>query len=222
MSYTKPISYSGLSTFKKCRRLWESQYILNEPKAKSKAADRGTLFHDLLEKFFRGTSPYPHSVPELARWRRFMEHLTTFNPVPEHELAVTVEWIPTDFESPDAYYRGKADLFHEDNDGETRCIYDWKSGRVYPDHVHQGRTYMALDAEKEYSRYQVKFVYLDHPLEVKVFNFTAEDRKQEIARLREDIEIVRSATTFDPSPSVDACKWCHLSWRKGGKCDKAP
>lgn len=221
MSYEKPISYSGLKVFKQCPRLWESRYLLKEKPPKSKAADRGTAMHDLLEKFFKGEIQFPHGDPTLNKWRRFMEYLTTFSPSAEMELAVKKDWSETTFDDPDAYYRGKADLSHEEDQGETLAVYDWKSGRIYDDHPEQGLTYISLTVKKEYARYRTKFVYLDLPLQVKNNEYTAEQRDQHIISLREDIEKVRTCEDFTPTPSPNACKWCHLSWRKGGRCKNA-
>lgn len=221
MSYEKPISYSGLKLFKQCPRLWESRYILKEKPPKSKAADRGTMMHDLLEKFFKGEIQFPHGDPTLNKWRRFMEYLTTFSPSAEMELAVKEDWSETTFDDPEAYYRGKADLSHEEDSGETLVTYDWKSGKIYEDHPEQGKTYMSLSVKKEYRTYRNKFVYLDLPLEVRVQEYTAQERVDHILVLRQEIEKVRTCEEFIPTPSQNACRWCHRSWRKGGDCKDA-
>jgi hypothetical protein len=219
MSYDKPVSYSGLKLYKKCPLKWKNQYIDGNREPPGKAAQRGTDLHTAIEEFFiRGTG-FPTDIMPLAPWRAYMEQLTLRSPSPELELAVNVEWEPVDFNDPTAYYRGVADLHYTDNG--VLHIYDWKSGRMYPEHEAQGRTYMALSPEVD--AYMVHFVYIDHPLTVITHMWNAEHRKKEIEDLRKDIEVLRLDTEYKPTPHHDTCKWCPLSWRKfGGTCRAAP
>lgn len=218
--YTKPISYSGLKLFKKCPRAWASRYIENIKPPTGKAAQRGTDLHAEIEQFFLRGTGYPDHLRPLKPWRQYMEALTLMNPTPEARLAVNERWEPTDFDDPEAYYRGLADLRYLDFPHSTLHIFDWKSGRVYPDHQEQGKTYMALSPE--YERYVTHFVYLDLPTEVISWSYTHNDRIQEIRQLKEDIEIIRTTEIYDPKPSRNGCRYCHLSWRDGGSCRAAP
>lgn len=216
--YTKPLSYSGMKLFKQCPRRWESRYIHKKYEPQGKAASRGVDLHTEIENFFVDHMVNSLKSAPLTPWRQFMANLTLRNPSVEAKMAVNEHWEPVDFNDPAAYYRGMADLKYEDN---TRLhIFDWKSGKIYPDHVDQGRTYMALSPE--YEEYHVHFVYLDLPMEVHSFKFTHNDRIQEIRTLKEDIELVRTTTVYEPKPHHQTCQWCPLSWRKGGECRAAP
>jgi len=149
-----------------------------------------------------------------------MEKLRTFDPTPEQEVAVTAEWEFCDFDSPNAYLRGKIDLAYGDNNG-VRHLFDWKSGREYPDHHEQGKAYVAMDAE-EPDAYEVRFVYLDQPGLVKPWTYTPKHRDAERENLSALIEKISEDTTYDPTPSPEGCRYCPLSWRKGGNCRRAP
>lgn len=215
--YDKPISYSGKALFKKCPLLWHDNYVLGNRRPSGPAADRGVYLHELLESFFKGESPYPSSNRALAPWQSFMEKLATYNPVAEGEVAVTKEWQRCDFNDPQAYFRGKKDL--DIAAGGTLLLYDWKSGKEYPEHVYQGRDYSALTPG--YDKYVTNFVYLDQPMLIKTWSYTAAEVDIIIDGLVHDIERIRNATEFPATPG-DHCRWCHKSWRDGGDCKRAP
>jgi len=218
MSYDKPISYSGKKLFKQCPKRWHNTYVLGQREPSGPAAERGTRLHEKLEKFFiephRG---YPKDDKVLAPWRRVMEALTLYSPTPEANLAVDKDWSPVAYDDPAAFYRGKADLMF------TTCgelhIHDFKSGRKYPEHEEQGLSYVALSAE--YPRMHTCFTYLDHPLDMLEFTYTPTQREDHIAGLINEINEIRATTEFLPKAN-DGCKWCPLSWRKGGDCHAAP
>jgi hypothetical protein len=42
------------------------------------------------------------------------------------------------------------------------------------------------------------------------------------AGIEDQVRIVRADEEYLPTPSNDACRWCPLSWRNGGDCNKAP
>lgn len=214
--FNYPISYSSKSLFFECRYRWHDVYINGNRQPPGRAAKRGTDLHDSLENFFLGKA-YPKTV-DLAAWRPFMEDLTTHNPVPECELAVDSNWKQVAYDHESAYARGKADL-HFEKDG-TLHILDWKSGGIYADkHKAQGEMYVALSPESE--RYRTEFVYLDHPKIVHAYEYSDKERRSLIVKIIDEVETIRHATDFSPTPN-DGCKWCPLSWRKGGDCVKAP
>jgi len=117
-----------------------------------------------------------------------------------------------------AVLRGRADLVYE-VDG-VRYILDWKSGRVYPDHPEQGLTYVALDTTGAH-RYRTEFVYLDMPTTTIPRDYTMYDRQQKMNELEVIMTTINNDTTYTPTPSTVACKYCPRSWRTGGDCKRA-
>jgi len=217
MSYSKPLSYSGISLYKKCPKQFASAYVSGVRTEAGPAAQRGTLLHEELEKFFIGT-PYPKDHKVLSPWRRFMEALTLEEPTPEAKLAVLSDWTPTSFDDPSAELRGAADLISRRDD--TVIIRDWKSGKRYDTHKNQGEYYVAMAEDAE--RYVVEFVYLDMPTEVDAFTYCAAERDDLRGTIEETIKLVRTDEEYPPTPSNDACRWCPLSWRNAGVCKDAP
>ena len=105
MNYSKPLSYSGLSLWKQCPRRWAHQYVEGNREPPGPAARRGTMLHEKLEDYFRG-SPYPLGDSTLAPWAKYMEALLGQALEPECKLAVLDDWTPTDFDDPKALARG--------------------------------------------------------------------------------------------------------------------
>lgn len=218
MNYSKPLSYSGLSLWKQCPRRWAYQYVEGHREAPGPAARRGTMLHEKLEDYFRG-SPYPLGDSTLAPWAKYMEALLDQALEPECKLAVLDDWTPTDFDDPKALARGAADGRQFETFDDTLYIYDWKSGREYDTHEAQGKMYMAMDWAV-WERCIVRFVYLDNPLVVRDWTWFPADRDETREQLAEQIHIVRHATEYPETPG-DHCNWCPLSWRKGGECKRA-
>lgn len=174
--------------------------------------------HDLIEQFFRG-SPFPSAVKALVPWQRYLEKLKEFSPEPEAEWAVNSDWTPCDYNSPDAYLRGKVDLTYLDAEG-VRHIVDWKTGRMYPDHKKQGMVYVAMDPVPN-GKYATEFVYIDLPVQTVKWNYTSAEKDDIRERIVNTIEDISADTVYDPTPSKDACRYCPLSFKKGGNCTHA-
>lgn len=217
--YEKPISYSGLKLFEKCPRRWYDQYVLGNRYPSGPAADRGTQKHTLLEEYFTGAIAFPHGDSCISPWHDYMSALLARNPVAEGEVAVRRDWSPCGFDDPTAYFRGKKDLHVED--GSILELYDWKTGKMYPEHVEQGESYVAM-SDPKYEEFIVRFAYLDMPHVVKEWRYARKDQIILREKYTNKVEIIRNATDFPPKPSEKNCDWCHLSWRRGGNCEAAP
>lgn len=215
--YEKPLSYSGLSLYRKCPRAWQDNYIHGNRRPSGAAAQRGVYLHELLEGYFDGSTPYPSSNKVLAPWQPYMEGLYELGAVAEGEVAVDSSWRPCGFDDPKALFRGKKDLDIEA--GSTLFLFDWKSGKVYEDHIKQGKSYCALSPG--YERYVVAFAYLDIPFLTMRWEFTAAEIEVYRAALDTEIQLVRMATEYPATPGSE-CYYCSLSWRNGGDCKRAP
>jgi hypothetical protein len=215
--YTKPISPSSKKLFKECPKRWEWVYVHGNREESGDAAKRGTDLHEKLEQFFLG-EPYPQDKA-LRSWEPFMNALREGAPSPEAKLAVNAQWEPVEFDCPTAYYRGITDL--KALEDSTLNVWDWKSGRVYEEaHKSQGEDYVCI-APPVANKYVVRFVYLDHYPKVTTYTYTAQEREGMILALRAEVERIRTVDVYEATPG-DACKWCPLSWRKGGECKDAP
>ncbi len=222
MPFNRPVSYSGKSLSKRCPHAWAEAYIHGRRAPDGKAASRGTDLHNLLEEFFKGKIPYPSQDKCLKPWQRFMENLAAQGLEAEGEVASTRDWKRTSFDDPEAYVRGKYDgRLKRDRIVQ---LFDWKSGREYPDHPLQGEMYIAMDEDdhKEIDGFETTFVYLDQPLHAVTRRYDLHDQGRIRVNLIEEVDSIRAAESYPKNPSESNCKWCHLSWRRGGDCTKAP
>lgn len=220
MAYDKPLSYSGLSLYRRCPRAWAHVYVEGNRTPPAKAAMRGTRLHEALENYFNG-GLWPESNEVLRPWKAHMYELATYFPTAEKQLAVDEYWYTTGFDSPNAQFRGAVDLVYVLDD--TLHVKDWKSGKQYLSHKGQADMYAGLSwAEYGINKVCVEMVYLDIPKTVTSWNYRREDIDSIAKELNEEAKIVRADEEYLPTPSNDACKWCPLSWRNGGSCDKAP
>jgi len=216
--YNKALSPSGLKLFKECPFKWADRYVAgNYPPARA-ASDRGTELHLELELFFTGAQPYPAANKTLRPWQRFMEGLSIKPHTAEGEVAVLSDWSQTTFNDPNANYRGKYDL-KLDGNPKVLDIFDWKSGKIYPDHEFQGLSYCAMEPGR-YLVYRTHFVYLDIPTHVETRDYLAPKIVVERIKLTEEIDFLRNSMVYPPKPG-SGCYYCHLSWRKGGTCRAA-
>ena len=211
-------SYSSISLYKKCPRAWEWRYVHKNYGPPNPSEDRGTELHALLEEFFMG-GPYPSANKTLMPWQKYMEGLLKYEPTPEGEIAVSNDWSPCNYDDPGAYIKGKVDLTYTDDEG-VRHILDWKSGRIYPDHPEQGKTYVAMDSVPA-TKYSARFVDLDLPVQVSQNTYTQSQRKVFQANLGDIIACIENDTTYEPTPSVNSCRYCELSHKRGGSCTRA-
>lgn len=219
--YDKPLSYSGLSLYRRCPRAWKHTYIDGNRGEPGKAAIRGTKLHEALEAYFSG-GLWPEDNNVLRPWKSFIYDLATLFPTPEEQVAVTRDWEPTGFEDPTANLRGAFDLSYQ-HEG-TLFIIDWKSGQQYASHQDQAAMYAVLGRAiyPDVERVEASMVYLDIPKEFSTWRYDHTLLDEIMGSIEDQVCIVRSDEEYLPTPSQSGCKWCQLSWRNGGSCDKSP
>ena len=221
--YDKPISYSGKSLYDQCPRKWHSAYILGQREPPHPKAERGVQYHAILEDFFNGKIAYPVADKVLAPWTAYMTHLFALGAEymgrAEGEIACDEEWQPMAFDDPSAYARGKKDYDYRVPQEDVLHLKDWKTGRIYDDHVKQGQFYAAISPPAELVI--PEFVYLDHPLVTKSWEYDRAEVQEIRKELADQIAIIRHDEKWSPTPG-DHCRWCKKNWRFGGDCTAAP
>lgn len=102
--------------------------------------------HKIIEDYLKGTiTELPVNVLKYKAW---FDMLREFDLSIEDELAVLEGWVPCDFDDKKAWLKAKLDLKVLRSD--KAWVFDWKTGKVYPDHIDQKEVYAIL-------------VFLKHP-----------------------------------------------------------
>lgn len=183
------------------------------PGTSSPQAQRGIDLHKCVEDKLKLGVSLP---AELSHYDTWLESMRGPNCYPEHKVAVNRKWEVCGFEDPDAYIRSVVDLKYVVP--QEIVNYDWKTGKMYDDHLDQKKLYAPMVFAEHPEVYSVRsiHVYLDLGRNVEV-----QFHRDEMPALREgwDRRIAALENDFDfiPSPGYH-CKWCPYSRLVGGPC----
>ncbi len=209
-------SLTRLQVSESCGAKYKWRYLDHLPEAaKSEAAARGSAKHTLIESYLN--SQEAMELPaELAYYKGFLDALKSHSCLPEHRIALDADWNKCDWDAPEAELKSVLDLL---SIGELEAtIYDWKSGKIYPDHADQRELY-ALAVFCAYPTVQTIrtiHVYIDlaKNREATYFRGMLEVMK---AKWMERVNKMRAMTEFIPNPTYK-CRWCGYSRYNGGPC----
>lgn len=156
-------SFSSWSTYNKCPARYEYAYIFRLPRGPtSPSAARGTLIHSSIEAFLnKDLQELPTEINFYTQFLTDLRDNETYKLRPELKVALNDKWEVTEWDAPDVWFKGVLDLYVE-ADGRV-IVYDWKTGKEYPDHSAQREVYaIAAGAYgPEVSQIESFHVYLD-------------------------------------------------------------
>lgn len=213
-------SLSKAGTFERCRRRYQHQYLDKLPRPpRSPSAARGIDIHETVDGFVARRIDGPLASP-LDFYQGFLERLRNIAGVrSEAKSAVTREWVhlPGDWDGPEVYARAVYDVIVPPIDGQVE-IFDWKTGKIYDDHVDQREFYscLALAEYPEATRIRASTVYLDSNQTRSEIRFPS-DLADARTRWTQRFARVETATEFPPNPQY-GCRWCPYSKIAGGPC----
>jgi CRISPR/Cas system-associated exonuclease Cas4 (RecB family) len=125
-------SYSSLKEYLNCPKQYHELKVLkNYVKEETDNMRYGKEVHKALEDYVKDNKPL---VKNYKRFQPTLDSLLGIEGVkyPEHELAITFNRTPCEFDSKDRWVRGIIDLLIVD--GDTAYIVDYKTGsNKYPD-----------------------------------------------------------------------------------------
>ncbi len=210
MSY----SLTKITTHEKCALKYKFRYILDLPETKNKAATRGVDCHKLIEDCIRDGAPLP---PELDYYQGWLETMRGPMAFPEHKIAVDNKWQLCSWEDPNVYIRAVVDLKYVVSP-ESIVNYDWKTGKIYPDHGDQKELYAALVSAEHPEAIEIKsgHVYVDLRKNVPK-DFHKDQISGIIQKWDRRVESVANDAHHMPSPGFH-CTWCGYSKKIGGPC----
>lgn len=219
-------SYTKISMWMQCPMKMKGRYVLKIKEERSTAAQRGVDIHTCFENAVSDGVALP---AEFSFYEEYVRKLRALGAKPELKMAVRRDWQPTDYDSEDAWLIGIADLWLVQ--GKIAYGWDWKTGKIYDDHVKQKEFYTCLlaDAHPEVDRFVFSNIYLDLKDE-RTHKFTRfpQQEKDEKGNWLPDVDLLRTRwgnriavmerdTECVPTPSF-SCRYCAVSKARGGPC----
>ncbi len=225
-------SFTKLSSYDQCPKMWELTYLTKTPKQKSVFSEYGTLLHSILERYERGDLPLdaladtfdwewdetfkgmqfpPNKYVDLAESykRQGIEFLQNFTGLPDDAKVLGVE---QHFEIPidDFVLQGFIDLMYEQQ-GKL-IILDWKTAKAYTKselkHKQRQPYLYAMYPKSVYDRWpdEIHFGHIRDDKRVKIpFNET--DQKESVDWAIQQVDTLRKAWDFPCRPSEFFCRY---------------
>jgi hypothetical protein len=202
-------SLSRLKTFEQCAAKYDYRYRQQVPvtDTSSPAAARGVKIHKEIEQSLNDGAPMPMEAS-------FLTDIPAGGH-PEFTVKLDREWKQA--VAGDYWYHGIIDLYVRTSE-TTATIYDWKTGKIYPDHEDQKSLYalVLMCIFPELQEVKTIFSYLDLRKQIpKVFHPHSNLLAKETWNAR--VAKMEGATEFIPSPGY-LCRYCAYSRSAGGPC----
>jgi hypothetical protein len=211
------LSYSKYSCWDKCPRKFKYRYIDKLEEPKNTAMSRGTEIHESVEAYLLGKTDQLH--PDIhSYYGQFMFGLRNAGVIPELKVAVDPLWKVVDWEG-DTYIRSVIDAHLPPDEAGTVKGFEWKTGKMYPDHADQRELYMVkLKCQyPEAKRIEMTGVYFD--LKKNSPTGLIPDYYQELKIELWDNKMrkILRDEVFEPNPTF-ACRYCHFRRDNNGPC----
>lgn len=213
-------SYSSWATHEKCPFKYKCSYVdkVEYERTSSPALERGNAVHNNVEEFF--TKIHDELHPELIE--NFGHELTVLRE--NNECNAEEMWLlDRDFnpieEQEEAWIKGYFDLKYISPD--VVGIKEWKTGRIYAEHLHQRYLYgmVALIQHPDVDKVRVDTVYFDQN-DSDGEDYLRDHLDDYIATWKRRLEMIEKAIEddyFPPNPQF-LCKYCPYSEEAGGPC----
>jgi len=226
-----PYSYSKISLFQKCPYAWKLAYLDHIEPKKHPSLELGSLVHKIIAVYIESLKDRAeqsnHSLLEkiIAQYAGdkqdellpFLSSIKSFillpsiEPQVEIELALDSNFLPCDFQSDDAFVRGKIDYTYVIED--TAVVIDWKTNQVLPceDEIKkdwQTRFYtLLLDPllPDNVTKFVVELNYLRHS-KVRKLEIPRDSVNEVRKWILSCVEKIESEENFSPTPG----DWCSL------------
>lgn len=207
-------SLSAMKQFYKCPAQYAYQRFDKLETPPVPALEKGKKVHALGEAYIKGDIT---GVPK--EYKDFETELKTLKKLgftAEEKWAVTKSWEACEWTDwNNNWCLGMTDVHNFDKRTKHLDIIDFKTGRIYPDHVDGAEVYSALGTAyyPALKTVSVEFWYLDQgPSNVGASPF--EYQRDDVEALKEKWERkahrMLAAKKFDPKPSIFGCKFCNF------------
>lgn len=216
-------SLSALKTFESCAFKYKLKYIDKLEEVRSDKASRGVVIHADIENYIKDTGGVKSKIPEhLSFYKSFLDHIKGQEFYAEKTIRLSKEWKEIK-EGEEHWYKGILDLLvigsrGQDKDPTEATIYDWKTGKIYPDHDDQKTLYSVAVFSLYPTLFSVRAIHVYVDLGKNRETTYHRDQMHNMRKLWENrVEKLASAVEFLPQPSY-ACRWCAFSRFNKGPC----
>jgi ATP-dependent exoDNAse (exonuclease V) beta subunit len=211
-----PWSLTSVSTFEKCPRQYKYRYVDRLPGKKSAAAQRGVDQHKIFEQFMK--KEVEQLLPHHDYYESFLRHLRDMENYPEVKLAVRNDWSKCEWDDEQVWWRGVLDLLVFPSP-DIAVIYDWKTGKIWPDHDDQKDLYSIVVAATFPDVREVRAVHVYIDLgKSRQRTYGLSDLLQMRSKWESRSRVALHSTEFIPNPSY-SCRFCPFSRESGGPCE---
>jgi len=208
-------SYSMLMCWEKCAAQYNYRFNLHMKEEVTGAAMRGTHHHGRIEAYLKG-EPGP-LLPSFQPAFTLLDRLKDGKVSVEQKIGLNDKWEPVPW--GEAWYRCVLDAVEAPEDG-TLPVWEWKTGRHWPEHEDQRLLYglagLSVFPSDQVAKVQVNGYYLDdHTMDVTVLDREAAKEVKKEFEMRQ--AIMASDKTYAARPGI-YCRWCAYARSKGGPC----
>ena len=215
-----PWSLSKYGLYKKCPTAYKFRVVDRIPDPAGPAAARGTDIHAQLESYL-ATGNWTLAIPEFTIKKA--EAMRGLNFRSEIKLALDENWKRVEWNAPEAWVRGIIDamvLLPDNGDvpPTEAQLGEWKTGKVYDDHVNQRDLYltMVLSIWPTIDYGKIETIYVDQS-HAQASELKREELEAKQIHWAKAVTPMLNDTFFSPRPG-DHCRWCTFSKRRGGPC----
>lgn len=225
-------SLTSIKTFEQCGFKAKLKYVLHEKEKRSTSASRGTDTHGIIENFLKLGTPLS---PELEFYESFLTGLKSYEIYPEHPILLSSDWNQAAV-GDNPWVKAVLDLQiikgRQSQEGDSGTIssgppteaivYDWKTGKIYPDHDDQKSLYSLLTFCEYPSVLRVRAVHVY--LDSRKNREEIYDRDQMYVmrdlwadRARKYLNALSEPDHLIPNPGFH-CRYCGYRREIGGPC----
>lgn len=211
------LSHSGLTLYQQCPLAFQKRYITKEKGVQgetSPALQRGTDTHQHFEDYLNGD--VDGLDPDHRKWDAMMAGLLQAGATAEMEFGLTKDYEVCGFDDEEAFLRGKIDACYVE--GDTVNIYEWKTGKQYPEHAQQRQLYAlaAMAMHPDAKLVIVSTPYLDLGV-ITEEEFTPANQLTLKWTFTRKVNKTQPPQDYRPRPSWK-CRFCEYAKGVGGTC----
>lgn len=224
-------SLTSVKTFEQCGFKAKLKYVLHEKERRGPAATRGTDLHRSIELFVK--KEIKELPEELTFYTSFLQGITNYETYPEHSIKLSSDWNKT---TGEGWVKAVLDLqvilYPKETERNPEIVsgippkeaivYDWKTGKIYPEH-HEQKTLYSLLTFCEWptvQRVRAVHVYLDsRKNREEIFD---RDQVQQLRdywtnKAQRFLNALSYPDELIPNPGRH-CIWCGYRREVGGPC----